>query len=113
MVEYLNLLGYPRIVLKSDQEPSLVSFKMALREQWKGGECSLEESPVQDPESNGLVERAVRSLKEVIRTLLSDLKAKTQWKLQNSKKEDANTLCWLIEHAGTLLRPEPFHQGLE
>ena len=49
VIEYLNVLGYPRIILKSDQEPSLMAFKLALQEAWRAGECSLEESPVQDP----------------------------------------------------------------
>ena len=85
LMEFLNFLGYPRIILKSDQEPSLVALKGALQEAWRGGEGSIEESPVNNPESNGAVERAVRSVKELIRTHHpQDMRQNTEASSENS-----------------------------
>ena len=65
---------------------------------------SLEESPVNDPQSNGGVERAVRSMKEMVRTLKSDLESKSKTELKMDNPIDRCILAWLAEYAGTLLR---------
>ena len=64
----------------------------------------MEESPAYDPASNGGVERAVRSIKEVVRTLKSDVESKTQITLKMDLAGDRNIIAWMAEYAGTLLR---------
>ena len=91
-------------MLKSGQEPSIVALKAALKEYWRGGECTLEESPAYDPASNGGVERAVRSVKELMRTLKSDLESKSQIEFKLSNPSDRNLLGWMAEYTGNLLR---------
>ena len=96
LVEYLGVLGYSRVVLKSDQEPSIVALKAVLRDSWVNGDCTLEKFPAYDPEANGGVERAVRSVKEMVRTLKSDLESKSQIELKLSSPGDRNLLKLLF-----------------
>ena len=64
----------------------------------------MEESPAYDPASHGGVERAVRSIKEVVRTLKSDVESKTQIAFRMDLPGDRNIIAWMAEYAGTLLR---------
>ena len=100
-LEVLNTLGYRRIVLKSDQEPSMIAMRRAVQQTWEMGEITMEDSPAYDPKSNGAVERSVRTIKEQIRTMKSDLEGRVMRKLDGG---DRSILCWMIEHAGALLR---------
>ena len=104
LIEILNTLGYKRVVLKSDQEPSIIALKRSIQQLWEMGEATLEDSPAYDPKSNGAVERSVRTLKEQVRTMKSDLEDRVGRKLTEGEGEDRNLLCWMIEHAGCLLR---------
>ena len=101
LLEILNMLGYRRIVLKSDQEPSVIAMRRAVQQLWEMGEITMEDSPAYDPKSNGAVERSVRTIKEQIRTMKSDLEGRLGRKLDGG---DRGVLCWMIEHAGALLR---------
>eukprot|EP00969_Alexandrium_andersonii_P062176 2739497-Alexandrium_andersonii.AAC.1 len=52
-------LGHRKVVLKSDQEPSIMALKEAVqRECGTSVEVTMEESPVGERESNGVAERA-------------------------------------------------------
>ena len=73
VVEVLQLLGYARVLLKSDQEPSLVAFRRSVQEYWRDGDCAIEDAVAYDPRSNGAVERAVRSAKDQMRAMKSAL----------------------------------------
>ena len=101
LIEILNTLGYRRVVMKSDQEPSIVALRRTVQQLWEMGEMTQEDSPAYDPKSNGAVERSVRGLKEQVRTMKSDLEGRLGRKLESS---DRSTLCWMIEHGGCLLR---------
>jgi len=101
VIEILNTLGYRRIILKSDQEPSMIAMRRAVQQTWEMGEITMEDSPAYDPKSNGAVERSVRTIKEQVRTMKSDLEGRLMRKLDGG---DRSILCWMIEHAGALLR---------
>eukprot|EP00969_Alexandrium_andersonii_P191942 8477251-Alexandrium_andersonii.AAC.1 len=52
-------LGHRKVVLKSDQEPSIMALKEAARRECGTSvEATMEESPVGESESNGVAERA-------------------------------------------------------
>ena len=64
----IKRLGHRRMLFKSDQEPSILALKEAVTEVM-GIEVIPEESPVGESQSNGNIERAVRTVKGQIRTM--------------------------------------------
>ena len=54
-----RLLGYNRMVFKGDQEPALRSVMERIK-MLCGYQCTLDETPVGDSQSNGDVENAVQ-----------------------------------------------------
>ena len=52
-------LGHSKVILKSDQEPALLSLKDAVKSEVRV-DIVLEESPEYESKSNGEVERAIQ-----------------------------------------------------
>ena len=75
--EKLEEIGYSgsKVVLKSDQEPSMLSLKKAVAIARQGETCPIE-SPVRESKSNGAMERTIRTWQGQLRTLRSSLEAK-------------------------------------
>ena len=94
---FLNKLGYTKVILKSDQEPSIVALGRAVKAQWEG-EIMLEYSPKGESKSNGEAERAVQSVHGLARTVKDFLEEK----LQISLEPTWPILAWLIEYSATL-----------
>ena len=68
VVENLARLGHKKVILRSDQEPAIIDLiagVIAVRDD----PTIPRNSPVGESQSNGLVERAVRSVKDQVRTL--------------------------------------------
>ena len=80
LVVDLDWLGLRRLVFKSDQEPSILALKQAVRESMPTIEFVMEESPVEEHQSNGTIEVTVREM-------------------QNRHP----ILAFLVEHAGRLM----------
>ena len=57
VVDFLEYLGYKKVMLKCDQEDSIMTVKKAAQREWQG-DTSPEESPAYDSQSNGSVENA-------------------------------------------------------
>ena len=62
VVKFLNGLGYKKVFLKSDQEPSIVALCKAIKMNWDG-ELIPKHSPKGVSKSNGEVEREFRQFK--------------------------------------------------
>ena len=77
VVRDLEYLGYPKMILKSDQEPAILDLRNAVAKQCKelGMEVLPESSPVAESQSNGVVERAIQEIEGLVRTL-----KKIRWK---------------------------------
>ena len=98
----VKFLGYSRLVIKSDQEPSILALAEAVKNTLtsKGIDCQLESSPKGDSHgmSNGEAESAVGITQGLARTLKDYVEHKSG-KVIDPKSP---LLGWLIEHVGTL-----------
>ena len=102
VLEDLETIGLKneRIVLKSDQEPSIVEV---LREVQKGRESeygsAMDNSRVGDSDSNGTIENSIGAVEGMVRTLRVALEEKLGQKIQLSDP----VMPWLVRHAGHLI----------
>jgi hypothetical protein len=104
VVTNLDRLGYKRIVLRTDQEPAMISLADQIAELWKG-EIVPERSPAGESQSNGAAERAVKSMMGHIRTLHDALETRLGGKVA----VDHPLMSWLVDYAATVWRR--FHVG--
>ena len=100
----LDFMVNKRIVLKSDQEPSIVALCDTFKNGWHG-EIVPEPSSKGESKTNGEVERAVQSVHGLARTLKDFLDQKSGIALESPSP----LLAWLVEHCSNLLLP--FHKG--
>ena len=100
----LVFMVYKRIVLKSDQEPSIIALCDAVKNGWHG-EIVPEASPKSESKSNGEVECAVQSVHGLPGTLKDFLEQKSGIALESRSP----LLAWLVEHCSNLLLL--FHNG--
>ena len=94
----LYFMEYRRVILKSDQEPSIVALCDAVKNGWHG-EILPEASPMES-NSNGEVERAVQSVLELARTLKYLQEQQSGITLESRSP----LLGWLVEHCSNLLQ---------
>ena len=90
----MNRLGYRRVILKSDQEPSIVALKSAVKRELEL-EVSFEESPVGEHQSNGAVENATKRVQGQIRTVRDALESR----IGERVKGGDNVFTWLVRNA--------------
>ena len=107
-------IGYPKVVLKNDNEPAIEALAKEIRNGSRGIADTVrmeaiipENSEVGESQSNGRTERAVGSMEGLIRTLKSALEERIGIKLEPTD----NILKWLVEHASYLYNN--FHVGLD
>ena len=93
-----DFMGNKRVILKSDQEPSIVPLCDAVRNGWHG-EVVPEASPKGESKSNGEVERAVQSVHGLARTLKDVLEQQAGIALESR----SSLLAWLVEQCSNLL----------
>ena len=75
LVADIGRVGYPRVVIRSDQEPAIVALVDKIKEirdsQLK--ETTLECSPKSDSDANGQAERGVQAAEGITRTMKLEL----------------------------------------
>ena len=95
---FIQSLGYRKLIVRSDGEHSIVALKeKACKE--AGVEFISKEAPKGDHKANGLVESAVRVVKEQVRVIKSSLEEKLKTKLEDKHP----LLAWMPRHAADLL----------
>ena len=100
VVKDLKKFGhYGKVILKSDQEPAITTFLEEVAKAREGAQTILEHSPVGDSQSNGLAERAVRSLEEMTRVYKLDLEGRVGQRIQ----PDDPIFEWLVEYAADMV----------
>ena len=101
---FLQELGYTRMVLKSDSEPSIRALVTAVQKEWAGDSRNFQRqliprtSPVDDHASNGAVEAMVHSLGGLTRTS----KVALEEALGVSILPTSPILPWLVRHQSYL-----------
>ena len=85
---------YGKVVLRGDQEPAITDYLREVARKRYDLETVLENSPVDDSESNGRAERAVRSIEEFTRVFKLSLEARAKCIIEPSWA----IFDWLIEH---------------
>ena len=73
LVADLDWLGLRRLLFKSNQESSILALKQAVRESMPTVEFVMEESPVEEHQSNGTIEVTVRETQKQVRVMTSAL----------------------------------------
>ena len=94
----ITLLGYTKIIFKSDGEPAIKALKEAIKNEL-AIEVIMEESPVGDHAANGDVESAVRQVQGQIRTMKDALESRCGQRLPR----DSHALPWLVAHAAATI----------
>lgn len=98
----IKFLGYTKLTLKSDQEPSILALANAVRNTLSSQniECQLESSPKGDAHgmSNGEAESSVGIAQGLTRTLKDHIEHKTGQLLDPKSP----LLSWMIEYVGVL-----------
>ena len=98
VVNDLYNMGHKRLVLKSDQEPSIKDLAKAVKQDF-GGDIILEDSPVGESQSNGSIEAGIKSIEGMIRTI----KSFTEEHYNKKIYKEHTIMPWIVEHAGYLL----------
>ena len=100
VVRDLERLGHHgRLVVRSDQEAALRSLVSEVA-RLRGDAVTIpEHSAVGDSQGNGFIERAVRTVEEMVRTLKLDLETRISQKMNITHK----VIPWLVEHAVDLV----------
>ena len=107
---FLKELGveHAGVTLKGDQEPALQDLLNKVARLRMPAKTFIEQSPVGESESNGVVERGIQTLQSEIRVLKDAFKTRINEKL----KGDDNILAWLVKYAGVAVkRFEVGHDG--
>ena len=100
LLRVLDYLGYSEVILKCDQESALGKVIGNVKmHRGPGTQTGVENSPVGDSKSNGLVERANRTVEGQIRTMVSCL----EHKLGKPIDASCSVFPWLIAYSGVLL----------
>ena len=98
MIDNLLKSGHKKVILKSDQEPAIMDLINGVIEA-RAESTIPENSPVGESQSNGLVERAVRSSKDQIRTLKLALQKRISCRIPPRH----SVMAWLVQHAGAVI----------
>ena len=104
LVTDISWMGHTRLILKSDQEVSLLALVTQILQVMKfkveGLESlTTEQSAAYESQSNGATEVAVRAIRGLMRTLRLCLEARVGQKVPDSHP----LMAWLLEHTAHLL----------
>ena len=99
VVRDIDLTGYKRIVMKSDQENAIADLFRKYKDSQDRVEVMIEHSPIGDSQANGDAERAVRSVQGLGRTLKDALEVAIGAEVPASH----DIMTWLIEHVSNIL----------
>ena len=97
-IETVGLSG-ERVIMKTDQEASIVQLQKEIAKQRGEAPTGLENFRIGDSNSNGKIERTIREVKGMIRTLRSALEGNIKEKITLADQ----VVPWLVRHAAYLI----------
>ena len=107
LIKAIEFLGYKDILIKCDQESGLTAVVEKTRvymgdrvTEWAPEKIGIENSPVKDSQSNGMIERGIQSIEGQIRTLKGALEERLSTKLT----ADECIMSWLVIHAAETIK---------
>ena len=95
---FLDSLGYPRLALKSDQEPSMTALQERIR-RMRTLETVLMNAKKGDSKANGMIEKAIQDLEGIVRTLKLHLEQRIGVRIPPNHA----IMEWLVEYAAEML----------
>jgi hypothetical protein len=98
LTDWIEQLGYKKIIIKSDSENSITALKKAVKAE-STLEMILEETPVGDHAANGAIESTIKQVQGQFRTMKSALETRLNMKI----KGDHDAVPWLMMHAGAVM----------
>lgn len=99
--DFCRLHRIRHIIFKSDQEKALVTIIQAVAEELRrdGATVVLEQSPVGESQSNGVAERQVQAVEDLIRTMRGALMHRLQCRIVATRP----LFHWLVCHAASVM----------
>ena len=91
-----KILGYNKMVFRGDQEPALRTMMNRIK-MMSGEQCSVEETPVGESQSNGAVESQVKEIRGMYKTMRSDMETNYRKVIPG----DHPIQPWIVRHAST------------
>ena len=98
VLQDIATMGHSKIVFKTDGEPACKALQDAI-ETCRDATTVIENSPPEESQSNGVVEKAIDEVEGIVRILNSAL----QERLGGTLEPDHPVITWLIEWAATLI----------
>ena len=94
-----KLLGYKKIILRSDQEPAMIDFKNKLKKLLHHElQVMIEDTPVGDSKAAGNIENANKNMQAFVRTYKLAVEARVGGEIP----VDHKIMPWIIKHASAM-----------
>ena len=106
VAEDVKSLGYKRFILKSDNEEAIKALKTAVKNESEE-EVVMEESPVGDHASNGMVENASKQVQGQFRSMKSALEGRYKTQINGEHQ----SIPWLMAHAAATINRRRRDEG--
>ena len=84
---------------QSDQERAIGALKHAVKNE-RPEDIMMEESPVGESQSNGIIERAIQEVEAQVRTIRLNVEERLNIKIPR----DHDSIGWLVKFAGACIR---------
>ena len=98
VVEWIDALGYGKIRLRCDGEPSTLALQEEIKLK-RRAETIPEVALKGEKQSNGAAEQAVREAEGMMRTL----KEHIEYKIRRKLSPNEPMVSWIVHHVGTLV----------
>ena len=91
-------LGYKEVVIKTDNEPAMITLQQEIKSK-RSDRTILENSPVGESQSNGVAERAVKTVTTQVRIMRLALQARTGVSFSSLHP----VTVWMVNHAADII----------